>query len=109
MGTLIYGGGSTRVELSDRELAHLQFVITAKLRRCEGFLLSVQDADGTLHALWLSASLPLEFAYSTPVLPLLNREWLEALTVSASQAGGLRLLPEPSDSAAADLLAAAAH
>ncbi|WP_374008405.1 hypothetical protein [Leifsonia sp. LS-T14] len=107
MGTLIYAGGSTRVELSDRELAHLQFVITGKLRRREGFLLSVHDSDGTLHVVWLSASLPLDFAYSSPVLPPLNREWLEVLTVCAGHAGGLRLLPEPAEGAKDDALATA--
>lgn len=44
MGTLFYGTDRTAIRVDDRILAHLRVVITAKMRRGEGFLLSWSDS-----------------------------------------------------------------
>ncbi len=95
MGTLIYGANGRSIEFDDRDLAHLQFVITGKLRRSENFLLTCHGSDDALHVLWLSPAVLLEFVYSCSVYPPLNRRWLEQLTVAANQSGVLRPAPEP--------------
>ncbi|NEN05430.1 hypothetical protein G3T36_06055 [Diaminobutyricibacter tongyongensis] len=95
MGTLIYGANGRSIEFDDRDLAHLQFVIAGKLRRSENFLLTFRGQDDVLHVLWLSPAVALEFIYSCPVYPSLNRKWLEQLTISANQSGVLLLAPEP--------------
>jgi hypothetical protein len=97
MGKLIYGQHIS-AELEDRLLAHLEVVITAKLRRGEGFLFSWKEAAGGASgrvSVWLHPSLPLVYRYSGGRSPAINRAWVEALSQAASSAAGLRLLPEP--------------
>lgn len=98
MGKLVYGLGNLEVEIEDRVLAHLQIVVTAKLRRNEGFMLTWTDepsvGDGR-SSIWLHQAIPLHFKYDTNEQPEINRQWLEVLTVSASNAVGMRLVEEP--------------
>ncbi|MFD3444536.1 hypothetical protein ACFDTO_08055 [Microbacteriaceae bacterium 4G12] len=49
MGTLFYGASRLEVTFDDRVLAHLQIVMTSKLRRHESFMLSwsVDRTDGS--------------------------------------------------------------
>ncbi len=81
-------------------LAHLQIVIGAKLRRQEGFFFSWKDdpavGDGR-SSIWLQNSIPLYFKYSKSTRHTINREWLDLLTVSASQAHGMQLIGEPGE------------
>ncbi len=97
MGQLLYGSPSVVIELDDRVLAHLQVVITAKLRREEKFTLSWVDdtSDWARSAIWLHPAIALQFRFTDAVEPQLNREWMEALMVSANTASGLRVVPEP--------------
>jgi hypothetical protein len=73
-------------------------VIGAKLRRHEGFFFSWRDdpamGDGR-SSIWLESSIPLYFSFSKPERHQLNREWLEQLTLSASNTQGLFLSGEP--------------
>ena len=98
MGKLIYGQ-LVSAEFEDRLLAHLEIVMAAKLRRTEGFLFSWKEEPGGSAAgrttVWVHPSLPIVFKYSGSRTPSINRTWIETLSISASSAGGLRVLPEP--------------
>jgi hypothetical protein len=100
LGKLQYGAAGLEIEFDDRVLAHLQLVISTKLRRAEGFFFSWRDdpalGDGR-SSIWLETSIPLRFRYSSPERHELNREWLEQLTQSANQPSGLILSTEPGE------------
>jgi hypothetical protein len=100
VGKLLYGASGLEVEFDDRVLAHVQLVISAKLRRHEGFFFSWRDdpalGDGR-SSIWLETSIPLRFRYKTAERHQLNREWLEELTQSANQPTGLSLSTEPGE------------
>ena len=57
MGALIYGSRVSELEIEDRTLAHLQFVVATKLRRNEQFMLTwnhgVERGSGR-SAIWIS-------------------------------------------------------
>ena len=87
MGMLVYNGRMT-LTIDDRVLAHLQVVVINKLRRRESFTFTCED--GTQEAVcWMGPSIPLEFVYSGNRRPLLNREWLELMAMSANSNSGL--------------------
>jgi hypothetical protein len=97
MGKLTYD--STLVaDFDDRVLAHVQVVIGAKLRRGESFYFTWRDdpqvGDGR-STIWLNPGIPLGYKYFGSRAPSLNREWIEALMVTANSSGGLRIVPEP--------------
>jgi hypothetical protein len=96
MGKLVYGH-DYEIEFDDRELAHLQIAIGLKLRRKEGFFFSwsedISRGSGRT-AIWIDPGIPLIFKYSGSRLPLINRDWLDALTRSSSSARGLQLISE---------------
>ncbi|PPL19921.1 DUF7882 family protein [Microterricola pindariensis] len=98
MGAIIYGGGERRVELDDRTLAHVKSVVVTKLRRQESFTLSCIEGlgdDSHRSSLWIHPSIPLEFEFTDPDRPELNRAWLNALMVSTNGSGDLWVDPEP--------------
>jgi hypothetical protein len=93
VGMLVYNGRMT-LTIDDRVLAHLQVVVINKLRRRESFTFTCED--GTQEAVcWMGPSIPLEFVYSGNRQPLLNREWLELMAMSANSNSGLVIMPEP--------------
>ena len=93
MGMLVYNGRMT-LTIDDRVLAHLQVVVINKLRRRESFTFTCED--GSQEAVcWMGPSIPLEFVYSGNRQPLLNREWLELMAMSANSNSGLVVMPEP--------------
>ena len=99
MGHLVYGSAGTPIEVDDRALAHLQAVILAKLRRREGFAVTLDDpASEARRVVFLSEAIPIEFDYSSRAPQRLNRRWVEALLLSANSTSGLVLSPEPSES-----------
>jgi hypothetical protein len=98
VGTLYYGNARTPIEIEDRALAHLKFVILSKLRRNEGFGFSWSKsvaAGSGRSTVWVAPPIPLEFDFSEPARPPLNRAWLESLNQQASTSGGLVLVEEP--------------
>ena len=107
MGTLNYGNTGLLIEIEDRALAHLQIVIVAKLRRNEGFPFSWVDpaavGDGR-SSIWMSSSIPLYFKYDATEPPMINRAWLEILTMTSNTASGLRVVEEPDRDASAPKL-----
>ena len=101
MGRFIYEG-STKVEVEDRALRHLQLVMTAKLRRGEPFPYSwKEDASigGGRITVWIHAGSSMVFKYVGSRQPEVNRAWVDALAYTANSPGGLYLVPEPAGSA----------
>lgn len=101
MGRFIYDG-STKVEVEDRALRHLQLVMTAKLRRGEPFPYTwKEDASigGGQITVWLHAGSSMVFKYVGSRQPEINRAWVDALAYTANSPGGLYLVPEPAGSA----------
>lgn len=98
MGSLIYGNSALEFTFEDRALAHLQIVITAKLRRREGFVFSwttAADSGSGRNSIWLDPSSTLYFRYFGSRMPTINREWIEQLAISANNPSGLIFVPEP--------------
>ncbi|KZX20203.1 hypothetical protein EV639_109110 [Rathayibacter tanaceti] len=101
MGKLHYDG-TVEIDFEDRVLAHLQIVITGKLRRNESFLLSWRDdhsmGDGR-SAIWLHPSHALRYKYFGGRMPRINPAWIAALTDLANSPGGLYIISEPPEAA----------
>ncbi|MFF1876421.1 hypothetical protein [Leifsonia sp. NPDC058230] len=96
MGTLIYG--ATQVyRFDDRVLSHLKIAIASKLRMQEGFLVSweipVEEGSGRV-SLWFAPGIPVQYLFEETVPPALNRDWIEAMMISASSSRGLIVMPE---------------
>lgn len=98
MGRLTYEHGA-KADIEDRALAHLQIVITAKLRRGEPFMFtwpeSTSDGGGRT-GVWIHPRCDLVFKFFGSRQPEINRSWIEALSEAANSPAGLRLLQEPS-------------
>lgn len=100
MGTSVYAA-STRIPIDDRALAHLQVVMTTKLRRNEAFASTWIVEDGgscRRRSAWIRPGLALEYEFESAAIPDLNRAWVTALAASASSPTGLVLSPEPTPS-----------
>jgi hypothetical protein len=95
MGSLSYDG--TVVDFDDRLLAHLQVVIVQKFRAGEAFLMSWLDplsiGDGR-SSIWLTPDAPLHFKFVGSRAPVIDREWLDLLSHSASSGTGLIVVDE---------------
>jgi len=97
VGTLFYGADRLPVEFDDRSLSHLQLVMTAKLRRSEGFLLSWTSAGGKAgerSMVWIHPATDLQFQFRDGRPPRINREWIEQLVLLANTAAGLHVTEE---------------
>jgi hypothetical protein len=93
MGSLHYGSPPASFPLPDRTLAHVEFVVLAKLRRGESFALLLTESGGP-QRVWISPSTTLRFEFEQSVSDI-NRAWLEALIDTANSTGGMRIVPEP--------------
>ncbi len=97
MGKLTYDSNLT-ADFDDRILAHIQIVIGAKLRRGESFYFSWRDdplAGGGRSTVWLHPGIALAYKYFGSKAPTLNRDWIEALLLSANSSNGLQVVAEP--------------
>ncbi|MFD3443839.1 ATP-dependent DNA ligase [Microbacteriaceae bacterium 4G12] len=97
MGTLFYGSNRLEVQFDDRVLAHLQIVMTAKLRRGEGFILSWTDgvsAGSGRSMVWITPVTDLHYRFSGNRPPSINRTWLDELASLANTAPGLYVTEE---------------
>lgn len=98
MGTLLYGNSGIVISFDDRSLMHLQIVISAKLRRRESFVFSwidTADASSGRSAIWIDPASTLYYRYFGSRVPTINREWIDALMLSANSPGGLVFMTEP--------------
>ena len=97
MGKFIYQG-VLKVDFDDRELAHLQLVISTKLARGESFHFTWKDdssiGDGRT-IVWIHARSSLVYKYYGSRRPQLNMAWVDALAYTANTPSGLYLVPEP--------------
>ncbi|TFD86107.1 MULTISPECIES: ATP-dependent DNA ligase [Cryobacterium] len=97
MGKFTYDSSIT-VDFDDRVLAHIQLVIGAKLRRGESFYFSWRDdpfVGGGRSTVWVHPGISLVYKYFGSKSPVLNRDWVEALSLSANSATGLQIVTEP--------------
>ncbi|MFJ6651177.1 ATP-dependent DNA ligase [Microbacterium sp. NPDC091313] len=102
MGKLTFEN-SIKVEFEDRLLAHLEHVITAKLRRGESFTLSWKEdvsVGGGRVTVWLHPHVNIVYKFHGGRSPRLNPAWLQALTYTANGPHGLYAVPEPDDAVA---------
>lgn len=99
MGKFIYEGG-VKVEIEDRALAHIQLVISAKLRRGEPFAFSWREdasVGGGRTTVWVHPGSSIVYKYYGSRQPVISRAWVDALAFAASAPAGLYLVPEPAD------------
>ena len=97
MGTLHYGASRTSIRIDDRILAHLQVVITTKLRRNEGFMIQWErpvELGSGRGGFWIHPSVDLTFEYDGGREASLDHEELDRMMVSAAANGGLRIQAE---------------
>ena len=97
MGTLHYGASSRSIRVDDRTLAHLQVVITTKLRRNEGFLLHWDrgvDLGSGRGAFWIHPSCDLMYDFEGGREASLDPAELDRLMMEASGSRGLRIIAE---------------
>jgi len=95
MGRLIYN--STGYPIEDRVLAHLQVVVTMKLRRGESFMVSwrtPQSAGSGRQSVWMANGVPMAFEFDGSRIPAVNRDWVEKMSASAGTNFGLQLTDE---------------
>ncbi|WP_404442414.1 ATP-dependent DNA ligase [Microbacterium marinum] len=102
MGKFIYND-RIRVDLDDRILAHIQLVMTTKLRRGEGFTFMWRNdaslGDGR-QVVWIHPGADLSWQFHGSRQPSLNPAWLDALSHVANSPSGLYVVPEPAAGAA---------
>lgn len=94
MGKLIYGGEALSVEMDDLLLAHLQAVVSAKLRRSENFMLSwsvPREMGSGRHSLWIDPGVPLRFRFEHAARLQLDSDVMRQMIASASSNFGLDL------------------
>ena len=95
MGLLHYD--SRTFPMTDRLLAHLQVVISMKLRRSESFFLTWRNEPaGTSgrNSLWIDNGVPIFCEFESSEIPLINRAWIDTLTQSAGTNFGLQITAE---------------
>ncbi len=94
VGTLYYGAARTPIRIDDRILAHLKAVVTAKMRRGEGFLISWTDSAEVGHgrsSVWVYPSCDLHYKFDGSTPAKLDPTLLEALNVQSIQPLGIEL------------------
>lgn len=97
MGRFTYDS-SVSADFDDRELAHLQAVIVAKIRRGERFTFTWKidiSLGGGRTSVYLYPGVKLAFRYEGGHTPQLNPSWLRMMTDAANSPQGLHVLDEP--------------
>jgi len=89
MGTFRYGASQTALSIDDRTLAHLQTVVTTKLRRSEGMLLH-WDAP-VRGAAWIHPHCDISYEYDETGEIQLASEVLDRMMSEASGTRGLKI------------------
>lgn len=94
MGTLFYGAARTPIRIDDRILAHLKAVVTAKMRRGEGFLISWTDSAEVGHgrsSVWVHPTCDIHYKFDGGTPSKLDPSLLEAMNIESIQAQGIEL------------------
>jgi len=65
MGRMYYGNSDEAIEIDDVDLAHLRMVAMTKLRRSEGFSLTLASPQRGRTALWVHCAIPLRFEFES--------------------------------------------
>ncbi len=97
MGTLHYGASRASLQMDDRALAHLQVVITTKLRRREGFLIQWErrpEHGSGRGGFWIHPNCDIAYSYEGGREPSLDHEELDRMMIAASATGGVRIIAE---------------
>jgi hypothetical protein len=97
VGRFIFENAS-KAEFEDRLLAHLEHVITSKLRRGECFTFSWKEdisVGGGRTTIWVHPHANIVYKFHGGRTPSLNPAWLHALGFTASGPHGLCVVPEP--------------
>jgi hypothetical protein len=92
MGVLHYG--DAQFAFDDRSLAHLQIIISTKLRRAENFFLSWDESSEQSRervAIWVDNGVPIYFQYFSTGQASINRHWIEQIATQASSSAGIHL------------------
>src|SRR3982751_5713985 len=75
LGTLFYGASRLPIRIDDRILAHVKAVVTAKMRRGEGFLISWTDSGEVGHGRssgWVHPNCDLHYKFDGGTPPKLE-------------------------------------
>lgn len=94
VGTLFYGSDRLPIRIDDRVLAHLKAVVTAKMRRGEGFLISWTDSADVGHgrsSVWVHPACDLHYKFDGGTAPKLDPAVLEEMNVQSIQPRGIEL------------------
>lgn len=94
VGTFRYGLGVVKLRADDTTLAHLQAVMSAKLRRGESFMLSWDiptDKGSGRATVWIDQSVQMHFKYDDDRASRMDRSMLEELSLEAMHAAGINL------------------
>lgn len=92
----IFQCGDVALSFEDRALAHLQVVITGKLRRHEPLLLThANTSENSRVTVWVHPACVVSFRYDQAAMPDLSRDWVRVLEAHLEKAGSLQLLEEP--------------
>ena len=95
MGTLHYGASRASIRMDDRDLVHLQVVITTKLRRNEGFLIQWDRPEGSGRGgFWIHPHCDLAYDYDETPDAAIDREELDRMMMAASGSAGVRITAE---------------
>jgi hypothetical protein len=100
LGTLHYGAARASIRMDDRALAHLQVVITTKLRRNEGFLIQWErprESGSGRGGFWVHPQCDLAYEYEGGREPTLDHEELDRMMMAASATHGVRIDAEVHD------------
>lgn len=96
MGHLIYAA-TAEYPIEDRALAHLKAATGVKLRKTEGFFVSLtippEQGSGRI-SLWCSPFIPLVFRFSGSRPIELNPVWVEAYVALSHTPRGIQLISE---------------
>ena len=94
LGTLFYGAGRLPIRIDDRILAHVKAVVTSKMRRGEGFLISWTDSAEVGHgrsSVWVHPGCDLHYKFDGGKPPKLDPVLLEEMNIESIQARGIEL------------------
>lgn len=108
MGRLYYGNNIDPFVVDDVELAHLRMVAMTKLRRSEGFSLTLTSSSRGRSALWVHCAIPLRFEFDAVEPVRLDPVRVNELAQAAASSVGVVLeLAADATSARAELAAVA--